>query len=228
MDPDTLRGDGGDVYWRRRMSVLVAVLIVVAVVAWACSSGSSGPQRASSAQSSPTASAADPLLAGLRTLAMTTPTPSPTPTPTPTKAHAAPAAKAKAKRPGEPCAPGDLVLSMHGSEDVYGPGAKPTFMITLVNTGSVMCTADVGPRALEMRITSGQDRIWSTSDCVSGEGTDIRELPRGIPYVRSVDWDRRRSSTDCSNDRRPALPGTYVSVVHMGKLKTPMGVFHLR
>ncbi|WP_250572878.1 hypothetical protein [Nonomuraea sediminis] len=210
------------------MSVLVGVLVVVAVVAWACSSGSSGPQRASSAQSSPTASAADPLLAGLSTLAMGTPSPTPTPTPTPTKPRPSPAPAAKPKRPGEPCEPGDLVLNMSGGQDVYAAGAKPTFMITLVNTGSVMCTADVGPQALEMRITSGKDRIWSTSDCVSGNVTDIKQLQRGIPYVRSVDWDRRRSSTDCSDDRRAALPGTYVAVVRMGKLKTPMGVFHLR
>ncbi|MCF6472233.1 hypothetical protein FAF44_28130, partial [Nonomuraea sp. MG754425] len=84
MDPETMRGDGGDIYWRRRMSVLVAVLVVVAVVAWACSSGGSGPERSSSAQSSPSVSAGtsatpatDPLLAGLRTLAMGTASPSP-------------------------------------------------------------------------------------------------------------------------------------------------------
>ncbi|MGI5285533.1 hypothetical protein ACQEVF_19675 [Nonomuraea polychroma] len=224
MDPDTMREDGGDVYWRRRMSVLVAVLVVVAVVAWACSSGGSGPERASSAQSSPSATPApDPLLAGLRTLAMGTASPSPTPSPTKTTASARP------KRPGEPCAEEDLVLSLQGGRDkVYAGGIPPSFIVTLVNTGPVMCKADVGPRAMEIRITSGADRIWSTADCVSGDGTDIKELQRGVPYVHTLSWDRRRSSTDCRSTPAYALPGTYVVTARLGKLRSTKGVFHLR
>ncbi|MET8862209.1 hypothetical protein ABZW11_04540 [Nonomuraea sp. NPDC004580] len=228
MDPDTVRGDGGDIYWRRRMSVLVAVLVVVAVVAWACSSGGSGPERESRAQSSPSVSATpavDPLLAGLRTLAMGTASPSPTPTASPK-----PSPSARPERPGEPCAEEDLVLHLQGGgkEPIYAGGARPSFLVTLVNTGSVMCTADVGPRAMEVRITSGSDRIWSTADCVSGEGTDVRQLQRGVPYVRSLEWDRRRSSSDCRATPPSALPGTYVAMVRMGKLRSPKGVFHLR
>ncbi|WP_344481131.1 hypothetical protein [Nonomuraea monospora] len=229
MDPDTMRGDGGDIYWRRRMSVLVAVLVVVAVVAWACSSGGSGPERSSSAQSSPSAStsaqptpAADPLLAGLRTLAMGTASPSPTPTP-----KAAPSERPR--KPGEPCQEKDLVLSLQGGkEQIFAAGSRPTFLVTLVNTGSVMCKADIGPRAMEVRITSGADRIWSTADCVSGAGTEVAELQRGVPYVRSLEWDRRRSSADCRSASSTALPGTYVAVARMGKMRTEKGVFHLR
>ncbi|GAA3696768.1 hypothetical protein GCM10022224_073190 [Nonomuraea antimicrobica] len=222
-----MRGDGGDIYWRRRMSVLVAVLVVVAVVAWACSSGGSGPQRTSGAQSSPSVGAtpsADPLLAGLRTLAMGTASPSPTPTPSP---KAAP--QERPRRPGEPCAEDDLVLSLQGGrEQIYAGDSRPSFLVTLVNTGPVMCTADVGPRAMEIRITSGADRIWSTADCVSGEGSEVKELQRGVPYVRSLEWDRRRSSSDCRSTPPAALPGTYVTTVRMGKLRTDKGIFHLR
>ncbi|MEU6711103.1 hypothetical protein ABZ897_06440 [Nonomuraea sp. NPDC046802] len=227
MDPDTMRGDGADVYWRRRMSVLVGVLVVVAVVAWACSSGGSGPERSSSAQSSPGAKSAtpapDPLLAGLRTLAMGTASPSPTPT------SPKPSPTVRPKRPGDPCAAEDLVLSMQGGrEQIYTGSARPSFIATLVNIGPVMCTADVGPRALEIRITSGADRIWSTADCVSGAGSEVRQLQRGVPYVRSLEWDRRRSSVDCRATPAAALPGTYVATVRMGGLRAPKGVFHLR
>ncbi|MBF8186550.1 hypothetical protein ITP53_12515 [Nonomuraea sp. K274] len=224
MDPDTMRGDGGDVYWRRRMSVLVAVLVVVAVVAWACSSGGSGPERTSSAQTSSSATPTpDPLL-GLRTLAMGTASPSPTPSVTP---KASPSARPK--RPGQPCAEEDLVLSLRGGkEEIYSGGSRPAFLITLVNTGPVMCTADVGPRAMEIRITSGADRIWSTSDCVSGSGSEVEQLQRGVPYVRSLEWDRRRSSSDCRTRPETALPGTYVTTVRMGRLRSTKGVFHLR
>ncbi|MEO3874263.1 hypothetical protein ABGB18_36155 [Nonomuraea sp. B12E4] len=230
MDPDTMRGDGGDVYWRRRMSVLVAVLVVVAVVAWACSSGGSGPERTSSAQASPSATpTVDPLLAGLRTLAMGTASPTPTPTPTPSVTTPVPSPAARPRRPGEPCVEQDLVLSLQGGkEQIYAAGSRPNFIVTLVNAGPAMCTIDVGPRALEIRITSGADRIWSTADCVSGDGAEIKELERGVPHVRVLDWDRRRSSADCRSIQQVALPGTYVATARLGGLRSSKGIFHLR
>jgi len=91
-----------------------------------------------------------------------------------------------------------------------------------------MCTADVGARAMETVITSGQDRVWSTADCISGDGVDQRRLERGIPYVRNLEWDRRRSAQNCLAIRSLALPGTYVGVTHWGPLKSSKAVFHLR
>ncbi|MFD1934635.1 MULTISPECIES: hypothetical protein [Nonomuraea] len=120
------------------------------------------------------------------------------------------------------------MLNLEQRQEVYTAQAQPTFMLTLVNTGPVMCTADVGPRSMEVRITSGTDRVWSTSDCVSGAGVEIHKLERGIPYVRSLDWNRRRSGADCAGRGADALPGTYVAVVRTGGMRSPKAVFHLR
>ncbi|MEV0586888.1 hypothetical protein [Nonomuraea sp. NPDC050310] len=223
MEPDTLRGDGGDVYWRRRMTLLVGVLVVVAVVAWACSGGSEGPKSPTASGASASASpSADPVLAGLPSI-----TPSPTPSPTVTKPSVKPAA-ARPRRPGQPCDRKDLVLSLQGRQEVYTGDARPGFVYTLVNTGPVMCTFDVGPRAIEFRITSGADRIWSTSDCVAGSGEQVERLERGVPYVKTVDWDRRRSGESCGGKQPVALPGTYVAVVDTGEMRSRKSVFHLR
>lgn len=212
------------------MTVLVGVLVVVAVVAWACSGSPDGPQSTSSGTSAPSSSASEQsVLAGLPTVTMA---PTPTPKPSrPGKPRAAlpvtPTPKPKPK-PGMPCAEKDLVLNLQGRQEVYGAGARPNFLVTLVNTGPVMCVADVGARSMEVRITSGSDRVWSTSDCVNGEGVELRRLERGIPYVRSLDWDRRRSGSECGGTRAAALPGTYVAVVRTGGLRSPKAVFHLR
>jgi hypothetical protein len=232
MDPDTLRGGTGDLYWRRRMVVLIAVLVVVAIVAWACSSGPDGPEQISSAQSSPSPTPQrDGLLAGLPVLTLT-PTPSTAlaPTPRPTRPRPTPSASPTAapRRPGQPCVERDLVLHMRGRQEIYPTGARPNFVLTLVNTGPVMCTADVGPRTMEIRITSGRDRVWSTADCVSGPGVEVQRLERGVPYVRTLDWDRRRSAADCAAKRAEALPGTYVALVRSGHLRSRKTVFHLR
>ncbi|SDI49276.1 hypothetical protein SAMN05421505_15912 [Sinosporangium album] len=211
------------------MLVLVGLLVVVAVVAWACSSGSSGPGRTSNAQSNEASPSAAPVLAGLPALTPT-PKPSQSPSPSPSKRSQTPKPKpaARERAPGEPCDSKDLVLNLQGKTEVYGAGGRPAFMLTLVNTGKVMCTTDVGPRSVEIRITSGSDRVWSSADCISGDGVDIQRLERGIPYVRTIEWDRRRSARDCSADRAEARPGTYVVGVRAAKLKAPKAVFHLR
>ncbi|MFJ2032865.1 hypothetical protein [Streptosporangium sp. NPDC087985] len=221
MDPHTFRSDiGVDVYWRRRMAALIGVLVVVAVVVWACSS--SGPEKTSKVQAPLSGSLTpDPIVTVLPTVTVT-------PSPSPTSTHRVAKATVRAKRPGDACDSPDLVLNMQGRGDVYGPGSRPRFLLTLVNIGKVMCTADVGPRAMEVRITSGSDRVWSSADCVSGDVDDIRRLERGIPYVREIEWDRRRSGGDCTAKRDGVQAGTYVAVVHSPGLKSHKSVFHLR
>jgi hypothetical protein len=228
MDPDTFRGDiggsGADVYWRRRMALLVGALVVVAVVAWACSH-TSGPER-SSRVAAPAPSGPEPILASLQ--ATPTRTPSPVASPTATRKHRKHKEKPAPRQAGDLCDPDDLVLNLQGQRQVYAGGSRPRFILTLVNTGRLMCTTDVGARALEIRITSGADRIWSSADCISGEGVRVQRLERGIPYVRPIEWDRHRSASDCEARRSDARIGTYVAAVHSEELKAPKAVFHLR
>ncbi|MEU8271650.1 hypothetical protein AB0B89_31385 [Sphaerisporangium sp. NPDC049002] len=237
MDPDTFRGDvgveGPDVYWRRRVSVLTGALVVVAVVAWACTSASGGlgsgsPARPAVAGSKDPSPGASPAVV------------SPSSTPSPSTTAKAPASArppviltpsplpTRTRRPGDPCQKPDLVISLSGSSEVYSGKGAPRFMLTVVNIGRLECTVDVGPRAVEIRITSGSDRVWSTADCVSGEGRDVRRLRRGVPHVRMVEWDRHRSAPDCRSARPKAHDGTYVATARLESLKSPKVIFHLR
>ncbi|WP_067181155.1 hypothetical protein [Microtetraspora niveoalba] len=247
MDPDTFRSDigieGTDVYWRRRMAVLTGVLVVVAVVAWACTSASG--RRTSAGAADGATPAPDALVVSLPS-PLASPSASGSPSPAASSSaekdgkggkdesddkdvKAAKEAKAAAPlRPGDPCDPKDLVLSLRGGQQTYASGVEPTFLLTVVSTGKVDCTVDVGPRMLETRIVSGNDRVWSTADCVSGDGVDIQMLRRGVPYVRTIRWDRRRSGDDCTGKRTTALPGTYVAWTHAAGLRSPKAVFYLR
>ncbi|MEW9532986.1 hypothetical protein [Microbispora sp. NPDC049125] len=241
MDPDTFRGDvgveGADVYWRRRVSVLTGMLVVVAIVAWACSSASGRPDSSEAVKATPgvgdtmvvslpsgvaskAPSPSGPAVPGMpgRPGALASPSPSGSPPPSPSKP----------RRPGDPCDSGDLVLALQSGQDVYGKDAAPTFVLTVVSTGRMECTVDVGPRTLEMRVLSGGERIWSTADCVAGDGVDRQLLERGIPYVRTIRWDRHRSGTDCDGRRPAADAGTYVATAHAGPIKSSKIVFHLR
>ncbi|WP_062430211.1 hypothetical protein [Herbidospora daliensis] len=223
MDPDTFRGEvveGPDVYWRRRVLVLTGVLVVGAVIAWAFTSGPDTPL----AGAAPAKGASDALIVSLpsprapSTAPSGTPSPSASPTPS----------GAPDKRESGTCHPKDLVVNLTAGREIYTGADRPGFMLTVVNTAKNPCKVDVGPRALEMRITSGPARIWSTADCVSGSGTDRQLLKRGIPYVRSIEWDRNRSGDSCTSKSSVAGKGTYIAIARSGPLRSKKNVFHLR
>lgn len=100
---------------------------------------------------------------------------------------------------------------MHSDRDDYAAGVYPVLTLTLVNTGSTTCRADVGPDTLELRITSGNDRIWSSADCGDAFRAEAVELRRGVPHDVDLTWDRTRSWPDCRDDVVHARPGTYVA-----------------
>ncbi|MBC6459835.1 hypothetical protein HKK72_18365 [Actinomadura sp. HBU206391] len=131
-------------------------------------------------------------------------------------------------RIGDACAPGDVVVNLDSKADAYRGKARPQFLISVVNTGKRPCTFGVGPKELELRVTSGPDRIWSSAHCARGDGSSIRLLKRGIPYAETVTWDRKRSANGCGGSRSLARPGTYVVAVKADHQRPKREVFRLR
>ncbi|QXJ23512.1 hypothetical protein AGRA3207_004680 [Actinomadura graeca] len=189
---------GTDRYWRRRVVALAAALAVVGVLTWACTGNAE--------EEGPAANAGDvphrPPPTAMPTITVTrTVTPSPEP-----------------MADGGPCAAEDLVVSLTTSRDTYTGREEPRFRVSVVNTGESDCFWDAGP--LDVRVTSGPDRIWSSAQC-RHDSRPHRTLRRGIPYVDGVAWDRERG---CKGDGGPARPGTYVASIK-GAEKV---IFHLR
>jgi len=115
------------------------------------------------------------------------------------------------------CRPQDVVVTFEFEEEdqeVYGAGSDPGFRITVVNTADQTCTVDVGGAALEVRIHSGDDRVYSTADCLKDGGTEERQLSRGVPHEFTVDWKRNRSFTDCRETSSTAQAGWYRANLH--------------
>ncbi|PDP85997.1 hypothetical protein CQJ94_19855 [Glycomyces fuscus] len=119
------------------------------------------------------------------------------------------------ERPEDACRPQDIVVTFEYAEEdqeVYGAGANPAFRITVVNTAEQTCTVDVGGEALEVRIHSGDDRIFSTADCAEGE--EKRQISRGVPHEYTFTWERLRSFEDCRDTDTSARPGWYRANLH--------------
>lgn len=245
MDPDTFGGgdqDPGDpaTYWRRRVFALGGVLGVVALLAWACSgaSGKEETQQAAQKNAKPSTSASPMATVTVTVTPSGTPSASPSGSVSPSGSPSAtgpsefaspsPSASASPEKlgPDDPCDPDDVVVSSDLGHQTYKGGEQPQFRVTVVNTGKRTCAYDVGPKALEMRVTSGSDRVWSSGDCASV--SDARHLKRGVPYSRTITWDRTRSNSKCHHSDQKAQPGTYVVRLRGDHVKTESHVFYLR
>ncbi|NKZ02700.1 hypothetical protein HGB48_02845 [Actinomadura latina] len=180
---------------------LAGLLGAVGLLAWACAgTGEGEPVR--DAKAAESASPPPPPTAMPTVTVTTTATPEPAPA-----------------DDGGPCDADDLVVNMSAAGDTYRGSERPEFRITVVNTGRGTCRFDTG--TLDVRITSGSDRIWSSADCRHGDAPK-ETLRRGIPYVDTVTWDRERG---CKGRTR-ARPGTYVADLKDTKVKKL--IFRLR
>lgn len=215
VDDEDLEDQGdAEAYWRRRVYVLAGGIALIGLVAWACSGDghkkSTAQVRNAAATTSP-AAAAPPVTGATPTPAATvTVTTTPTVTPTP-------------RRAGDQCDTGDVVVGITPNATVFKGKQHPTFALSVVNTGRRTCTFDVGPKALLFRISSGSDRVWSSDKCVDHPAANLQMLKRGVPYLATLDWDRRR----CNSDTRAAA-GTYVIAVAAPGIRTHREVFRLR
>ncbi|WP_433474874.1 hypothetical protein ACQPZP_40330 [Spirillospora sp. CA-142024] len=191
-------GSGLDQYWRRRAVALGGVLGAVGLLAWACTGGTGGAGEDEPIRNAGAADSASPPPppSAMPTVTVTTTT-----TPEPPE-----------PADGGPCDDKDLVVSMSVPKNTYQGSERPEFRITVVNTGKGSCAFDTG--SLDVRITSGADRIWSSDGCRKGKAPK-ETLRRGIPYVDNVAWGRQRGCEAAAHAR----PGTYVAALKGAKVK---------
>ncbi|WP_306367418.1 hypothetical protein [Nocardiopsis sp. CC223A] len=230
-----------ETYWKRRALVLAGVMLVLTLIVFACrpGGGDEGETTRSDASvgddASPSVAPEDP---------SASPEPSDDPSAGDASPSGDPSASddpsdaedsegedegggggeggsgggvAAPEKPEDPCRPQDVVVSFDfadSDKEVYGAGQEPAFEVTVVNTTEQTCTVDVGGEAMELRIHSGDDRIFSTADCPEGETREDRRLDRGVPHEFTITWDRMRSFTDCRESPPAAKPGWYRANLH--------------
>jgi hypothetical protein len=226
MEPDTEGSGEVDAYWRRRAIALGGVLASVGMLAWACS-GSDGkksqPIRNAAAVTSPSATADRGPAATNGSPGAALPTVTVTATAKVTVVPDVP------KKAGDACDPADVVVNLVETKDAFARKENPQFRLSVVNTGQRACTLGVGPKELEILIGSPAGRVWSSARCAAGSGSSIQLLPRGIPYVTGIEWDRTSSpAAGCTGHLDTAPPGTYRAVAREGKIRSKRQVFRLR
>ena len=236
-------------YWRRRFLALVVGLAILAVIAWAFSgvlaAGASPATSAghrSSVRGADTRGAASggsggggasgsAAAARASTSSMPAALSSPAPPggPAPAAPSPDPAQSAGPASSGLPpaCQPGEVVLSLFSSQDSYGRGQLPEFDVDVVSTAARTCAFNVGPKFLALVITARGKRIWSSADCVAGQGSLLTDLARGVPTVLPLSWDRETSAPGCKAASRQVAAGSFAAAASDGGLASNSVTFTL-
>ena len=189
-------------YWRRRVALLILAVLLLLLGLRACDSDDDGGELRS-AQASPSA----------------------TPSPSPSPASASPAASPV---PAVPPACGDAALQVTVTADAtaYKAGAAPRFTLAVTNTGTQSCRRALGPGAVELRVFSGEDRIWSSDDCQKGTGQGILTLAPDEARQLTVQWPGKRTKPGCKSGET-AQPGTYRVTARVGDIVRQGTVFRI-
>lgn len=127
------------------------------------------------------------------------------------------------------CTAADLTLVVDSDANSYPAAAQPTFTVLITNTGETSCAIDAGAAQLELLITSGSDRIWSSLDCVAADAPErLLLLAAGAADGdTTVQWTRIRSNEQCESDLPAPRPGWYRAVAKLAGAESEPESFEL-
>jgi hypothetical protein len=191
------------VYWRRR-AVILGVVLLLALTAKAClSGGGAGDKTKKTAKKT----AQTPFVAK-----SSSPTPTATggqSTPTPSATTGGQPTQGTNQQSGPAvCGAAELEVTAATDAKTYKVGALPKLTITVRNKSNHQCSRDLSVKAVEFRIVSGTDRIWSSVDCPPAAGPSNVMLAPGQQQTVTQVWGGHRSSAaDCANT--PAAKAGY-------------------
>lgn len=194
------------VYWVRRVAVLVTVLaLAFAVGRLLVGSGGDAANSATDSAAVTAAKAKHPA-------ATTTPSPSsapvigPVPAGRPTAAATGTAPPVTLAEPTGPCSVDEVTVTPEVASRPAGTRVPLVLDLTGIRPA---CTFQVSSTSVAVKVTSGQDRIWTSQNCPIAIPSETVVVRSGTPAKIIVHWSGRRSDDTCSRSTAWALPGYY-------------------
>ncbi len=109
--------------------------------------------------------------------------------------------------PSGPCAARDVAITPSVPNPVAGRNITLVLDVSSVSTPA--CTWTLSARTMALKITSGNDLIWTTTECARTIPTQDLVLRQAQPTRVKLTWDAQRSEPGCPARSQWALPGTY-------------------
>lgn len=222
------------VYWTRRLVLMAVVALVTALVWWLVSgsgradetsadragagsggsdgNGGDGPKSASG-PTTPTSTMGTPTTTspGPRVQHSSTDQPtSPTRSSTQTRQTRAPLAQ-----PSGDCRPQNVDMKIDVGDSAPGEPNVATLLLTSIDTPA--CTVSITPEAMTVRVTSGDDVVWSSDDCPDALRAQQVVAREDLPSAYQFRWSGQRSSENCQSvDSIPEPGGYWVEAAMIG------------
>ena len=194
---DPVGPESPQIYWVRRLVLLIAAVVVVALViagiaklvggskesaAPAASSFTPDPSWTDTAWASATPSASSSAVSPSRSAPRTE-------SPSPSALASTPSASSTM------CEGSQLSVKVTG--DTKKPHVGDTETFTVEVSSSTSCHWDTQKVKQTLTVTSGSDRIWSTDDCGSWGPKGVHEIKPQNPWTYKVSWPTKRSTGKC-------------------------------
>jgi hypothetical protein len=109
--------------------------------------------------------------------------------------------------PSGPCAASDVAITPSVPKPVAG--SDITLVLDLSSLNTPACTWTMSGKTMALKITSGRDLIWTSSECPRAIESQDLVLRQSDPTRVKLTWDARRSEPGCPVRTEWALPGTY-------------------
>ncbi|MDE0572242.1 hypothetical protein ON058_02295 [Demequina sp. B12] len=202
----SLRHPVGDqppqVYWVRRVLVLVAAAVVIAALWFIVSSALSSEDGAGTGAE-------------------------PEESVSPDATSSADAAALN--DPSQPCTADDVTITAVASPASPTIGTMPAFDLSIEHTGITACTLSTDSEGTELAISSGADQYYSTVWCPQDPGFESKTWvlqPEGKEALQ-VTWPGTWRTEDCSEERGEVKPGTYQAAVSIGGIPAEVVSFSM-
>lgn len=196
------------VYWIRRGLVALAAIVIVGLLVWAF---------VPKGQPTTAVPATTPTPAETLVSPAASPTASPTGTglPTPSSSSTGPTG----------CEPIGVQLSVQGFTSIKNTG-KQVYSVTAENNTALPCVMDITNETFKLRVTSGDDLIWSTTHCDKWlPEVKKQTLQAGKTVEFKVEWAAYRSADGCKHAKGTLGAGTYIAQGSYRETSTDRFVF---
>ncbi|MGV9413181.1 hypothetical protein ACWDOP_25045 [Nocardia sp. NPDC003693] len=211
-----------EIYWRRRLIAIGAVVVALALVIWVAfalvrgggDDKKAGGETTSAAQASPSKSAASPTSGAPETSK---------------PAGSASPSAAPAGAPAGQCPDQSLAVKVNVGQPTYKAGEQPVFGIVITNISSGACERDMGSglQLVSVQSLDGQRRLWSSTDCYPDGTPDMRTLSPGQQAAFTVTWSAQSSQPGCAGERIPVPAGPYTVVAQLGSVRSAPEPFNI-
>jgi hypothetical protein len=119
------------------------------------------------------------------------------------------------------------VVSAETDRQSYGPGEDPVLSLVVRNEGPEACTVNVGTSQMEFVLTSGDERVFSSTDCQHDSQDLERTIEPGGEERATFEWSRNRTVPGCTPVEDPG-PGTYALTTRLGARSSSPVAFTLQ